>query len=134
MNKRYITSYTKSYPKYHKQYSKVNNQYLITDSFSMLLLNKVPDDYNLIEKDVLTGIYNNFNRYNHEFDTELIFNEKTINIEHVKNRCFDVDKFNKMKRILKDCKLLLLKKDDNYVLKMYNKDNECGYLLNMRVY
>lgn len=133
-----INLYTKNNKDYYKKYVEYGNKKIITNLYSIIIINNVPSDYVKFESNSMLKFVEKFD--NLEVIRDIDFTEletfKTEKFDNMYSIEFNVKEVKKILGIIKKSKMQLLNdKDSNiYMLKLENKDNEVAYLLPMKVY
>lgn len=133
-----INLYTKNNKDYYKKYVKYGNKKIITNTYSIIIINNVPNDYIKFENDNILKFVEKFG--NLEVIRDIDFTEletfKTEKFNNMYSIEFNIKEVKKILGIIKKSKMQLLNDKDSYiyVLKLENKNNEVAYLLPMKVY
>ena len=133
-----INLYTKNNKDYYKKYVEYGNKKIITNTYSIIIINNVPSDYVKFESNSMLKFVEKFSNLEVIRDIDLTELEtfKTKKIDNMYSIKFNIKEVKKILGIIKKSKMQLLNDKDNYiyVLKLENKDNEVAYLLPMKVY
>ena len=133
-----INLYTKNNENYYKKYVEYGNKKIITNTYSIIIINNVPSDYVKFESNSMLKFVEKFS--NLEVIRDIDFTEletfKTEKFDNMYSIKFNIKEVKKILGIIKKSKMQLLndKNSNIYVLKLENKDNEVAYLLPMKVY
>lgn len=140
MNKRVLKSYLKNSKKPLLETScfKYNDKFLISDSYSIILLN---DNYDLDIKDDTLCLYNHYENFRDYFEISFTFFKPLEDDEPIdENYEINCKIFNKIKNIIKANSYAVLENKNKdsymkYIIKLENsKTKEHGYLLPMKRY
>lgn len=140
MNKRILKSYLKNSKRKLLVTScfKYNDKFLISDSYSIILLN---DNYDLDIKDDTLCLYNHYESFKNNFEIAFTFFTPLETDEPIdENYEINYKIFNKIKNIIKADNYAVLENKNKdsymkYIIKLENrKTKEHGYLLPMRRY
>ena len=133
-----INLYTKNNKDYYKKYVEYGNKKIITNLYSIIIINNVPSDYVKFESNSMLKFVEKFSNLEVIRDINLTELEtfKTEKFDNMYSIKFNIKEVKKILGIIKKSKMQLLNdKDSNiYMLKLENKDNEVAYLLPMKVY
>ena len=133
-----INLYTKNNENYYKKYVEYGNKKIITNTYSIIIINNVPSDYVKFESNSMLKFVEKFSNLEVIRDINLTELEtfKTEKFDNMYSIKFNIKEVKKILGIIKKSKMQLLNDKDNYiyVLKLENKDNEVAYLLPMKVY
>ena len=133
-----INLYTKNNENYYKKYVEYGNKKIITNTYSIIIINNVPSDYVKFESNSMLKFVEKFSNLEVIRDINLTELEtfKTEKFDNMYSIKFNIKEVKKILGIIKKSKMQLLndKNSNIYVLKLENKDNEVAYLLPMKVY
>ena len=133
-----INLYTKNNKDYYKKYVEYGNKKIITNTYSIIIINNVPSDYVKFESNSMLKFVEKFSNLEVIRDINLTELEtfKTEKFDNMYSIKFNIKEVKKILGIIKKSKMQLLNDKDNYIymLKLENKDNEVAYLLPMKVY
>lgn len=133
-----INLYTKNNENYYKKYVEYGNKKIITNTYSIIIINNVPSDYVKFESNSMLKFVEKFSNLEVIRDINLTELEtfKTEKFDNMYSIKFNIKEVKKILGIIKKSKMQLLNDKDNYIymLKLENKDNEVAYLLPMKVY
>lgn len=133
-----INLYTKNNKDYYKKYVEYGNKKIITNTYSIIIINNVPSDYVKFESNSMLKFVEKFSNLEVIRDINLTELEtfKTEKFDNMYSIKFNIKEVKKILGIIKKSKMQLLndKNSNIYMLKLENKDNEVAYLLPMKVF
>lgn len=133
-----INLYTKNNKDYYKKYVEYGNKKIITNTYSIIIINNVPSDYVKFESNSMLKFVEKFSNLEVIRDINLTELEtfKTEKFDNMYSIKFNIKEVKKILGIIKKSKMQLLNDKNNniYMLKLENKDNEVAYLLPMKVF
>lgn len=126
------------YTKNNKKYVEYGNKKIITNTYSIIIINNVPSDYVKFESNSMLKFVEKFSNLEVIRDINLTELEtfKTEKFDNMYSIKFNIKEVKKILGIIKKSKMQLLNDKNNniYMLKLENKDNEVAYLLPMKVF
>lgn len=133
-----INNYTKKKEDFSKKYFEYKRQYVITDTYSIILLNDIPSDYSKAKNQRIIDFIKDFSKLDivKNIDLENLSEYKSEKINNSYHIEFNIDEVKSILKILKKSTINILydKNNNVYILKLENKNGELAYVLPMKVF